>query len=455
MIKKRIFLLIVLSFLIGIHSPVSATGDLQITCEPNVRIYLNGKFKRETTSEENGMFIEGLAPRQYTIRAVKQGFKPFTKIVRVQNGRTFEVKIAFTTPAAQNKDLKPVHQKEDMGDQNVGTLVLRSVPLYADIYLDGQQIGKSDIEVSNVLAGWHIIKFVFKGNTLEGPYRITPNQTLSLKAHFKKRIIIRDTGQKKKKRQAVNTLPESFREKKWRLFTNSIGMTFVYLPPGTFLMGSPPDEYGRDTDEAQRRVKLQAGLYLQITEATQRQWKAVMGSNPSYFSRQRGDYPVESVSWNEVQAFILRLNDREETKRYRLPTEAEWEYACRAGTKTPFSYGRCLSTRQANFDGNYPMFGCPKMTSRPGTLPVASLAPNAWGLFDMHGNVWEWCQTGGNQSSFRDIPGLDAPTWESFHVGRGGSWGLDARYCRSANRCWYLADAKLLNLGCRLAFTAE
>ena len=170
----------------------------------------------------------------------------------------------------------------------------------------------------------------------------------------------------------------------------SINYKMVYISPGTFMMGSPSSEPKRDSDEQQHKVTLTKGVYIGVTEIAQSQWKAIMGNNPSYF---KGDnLPVEQVSWNDCQEFIRKLNQQEGGNKYRLPTEDEWEYACRAGTTTPFSTGSCISTDQANYNGNYPMPGCSKGRYRKKTIEVASFPPNAWGLYDMHGNVWEWCQ---------------------------------------------------------------
>ncbi|MCD6273560.1 MAG: formylglycine-generating enzyme family protein [Deltaproteobacteria bacterium] len=222
-------------------------------------------------------------------------------------------------------------------------------------------------------------------------------------------------------------------------FANSIGQEFAYIKPGTFMMGSPSNESGRHGGEKQHKVTLSRKFYMQTTEVTQGQWKAVMGNNPSIFKK--GDnYPVECVSWNDAQKFIRKLNKQEGIDKYRMPTEAEWEYACRAGTTTPFSFGRCLSTDQANYNGKYPLDGCSKGKYRKKTVSVASFSPNAWGLYDMHGNVWEWCQDSCNWESkvvtdtYRD--GIVDPfcTKGSRWVIRGGCWSFSARCCRSAIR---------------------
>jgi formylglycine-generating enzyme required for sulfatase activity len=180
-----------------------------------------------------------------------------------------------------------------------------------------------------------------------------------------------------------------------KVIKNGIGMKFMLISAGKFVMGSPPDEPRRDDDEKQHEVVLSKPFYLQTTEVSQGQWKEVMGDimdNPSYFEECGDDCPVESVSWDMAQEFIGKLNQMEGTNKYRLPTEAEWEYACRAETKTPFYTGECISTDQANYNGNYPAKNCPKEEYRKKTVKVGSFQPNAWGLYDMHGNVWEWCQ---------------------------------------------------------------
>ena len=233
----------------------------------------------------------------------------------------------------------------------------------------------------------------------------------------------------------------------------SINYKMVYISPGTFMMGSPSGEKGRDSDERQHKVTLTQGFYMGVIEITQGQWKAVMGNNPSRF---KGDNrPVEKVSWNDCLEFIRKLNRQEGGNKYRLPTEAEWEYACRAGTATPFyTYtGNCISTDQANYDGNYPMPGCSKGKYRKKTIDVASFSPNAWGLYDMHGNVWEWCQDWKGNYPSRHVTDPDGPSSGSFRVNRGGSWNEYARSCRSANRYFNASDSRYDYSGFRLART--
>jgi formylglycine-generating enzyme required for sulfatase activity len=231
---------------------------------------------------------------------------------------------------------------------------------------------------------------------------------------------------------------------------NSIGMKFVRIPPDTFMIGSPPKEPGHTFNEKQHLVTLSKEFYIQTTEVTQSQWKEVMGNNPSKFNKCGDDCPVEKVSWNDVQDFIHRLNQRDGSGIYRLPTEAEWEYAARAETKTPFSFGQCLTTDQANYDGNYPFPKCSNGEFRKKTVPVASFSPNNWGLYDMHGNVWEWCQDWYKSYPPGSVTDPTGPRKGSSRLHRGGSWFSGAGPCRSANRNFSSPGARKFDLGFRL-----
>ena len=231
-------------------------------------------------------------------------------------------------------------------------------------------------------------------------------------------------------------------------FVNSIGMKFALIPAGSFMMGSPSDEQGRDSDERQHRVTLTKRFYMGATEVTQGQWKAVMGSNPSNFKCD--DLPVEMVSRNDCREFIRKLNSKEGGNKYRLPTEAEWEYACRAGTTTPFFTGGCISTDQANYDGNHPMPRCSKGVYRKKTIEVASFSPNAWGLYDMHGNVWEWCQDWKGDYPSGHVTDPEGPSSEAGRALRGGSCLNYAWSLRSANRVGLNSDYRSYDCGFRV-----
>lgn len=230
-------------------------------------------------------------------------------------------------------------------------------------------------------------------------------------------------------------------------------MVFCYCPPGTFTMGSPASEEDRSEDEAQVPVRISKGYWMARTEVTQGQWEAVMGSNPSYFKGSK-DLPVEKVSWEEVQAFIAKLNGLVSVPgglKLTLPTEAQWEYACRAGTESAFAYGDTLTSVQANFDGENPYGSTKKGVYLGKTVKVGSYAASAWGLQDMHGNVYEWCLDAWDGNS-KYIGGTDrVGTAGSYRVVRGGSWLLSGRFCRSAFRVRSEPGFRGSGLGFRLA----
>jgi sulfatase modifying factor 1 len=236
-------------------------------------------------------------------------------------------------------------------------------------------------------------------------------------------------------------------------FTNSIGMKFVWIPPGTFLMGSPKEEEGREDNETQHKVTLSKGFYMGVSLVTQEQWQAVMGNNPSEFEGEK-NLPVERVSWDMCQEFIKKLRDKDK-KFYRLPTEAEWEYSCRAGTTTPFHFGETISTQQANYDGNFVYGNGNKGVFREKTMPVNTFPGNAWGLHDMHGNVWEWCQDWHSNYPKNDVVDPQGPGKGEGRVLRGGGWYENPRRCRSAYRDWYIPNHRNYNCGLRVCFFVE
>ena len=227
-----------------------------------------------------------------------------------------------------------------------------------------------------------------------------------------------------------------------------------WIEPGSFLMGSPEDELERDTDEGpQHQVTLTEGFWLADTACTQALWQAVTGANPSHFS---GDpeRPVEQVRWQNVQGFLRKLEALAPGCRAALPTEAQWEYACRAGTDTPFSFGEQITPEQVNYNGKYPYAGGEKGLYREQTAPVKSLPPNPWGLYEMHGNVWEWCRDGLRKYDSEPREDPTGPVLEAEDVPRvvrGGSWFSDARWARSAYRRTWLPGYRLRDQGFRLS----
>ncbi len=197
-------------------------------------------------------------------------------------------------------------------------------------------------------------------------------------------------------------------------------------------MGSPKTELGREDDEVQHQVTLTRGFWLADTTCSQALSQEIRGSNLSFFKGQ--DLPVENVSWNDAQDFLSKINERKPGLNLCLPTEAQWEYACRVGTETPFWFGDNITPEQVNYDGNHPYADGAIGLYREKTLPTKSLQPNSWGLYQMHGNVYEWCA-----DWYGDYPAgltIDPPGPETgqFRVLRGGCWISIGSFVRSADR---------------------
>lgn len=231
------------------------------------------------------------------------------------------------------------------------------------------------------------------------------------------------------------------------LFTNSVGMTFVKIPAGSFLMGSSDrDDMAYGDEKPQHRVNLTKDFYMGQYPVTQAAWQAVMGNNPSHFKG--ANRPVECVSWVDAQEFIRKLNQKEGTDAYRLPTEAEWEYACRAGGTTRYTFGDNPDELK-----NYAWYG----DSDNGTHPVGKKNANAWGLYDMHGNVWEWVEDGYEKDYYQRSPSSNpcnlTQNSKTFRVLRGGSWGSEPLYLRAASRYYNDPADRYSRLGFRLAKT--
>jgi formylglycine-generating enzyme required for sulfatase activity len=293
-----------------------------------------------------------------------------------------------------------------------------------------------------------------------------------------------------------------------KTITNNIGMKLVRIPAGRFKMGSPTSEqdvaikesavfWNRKPGEAypgeyrveapQHNIDITKTFWLGIHEVTQKQFKQVMSYNPSYFSKDdegkdeleyfdaskpadgkskvagvdTSDFPVENVSWEEALEFCKKLTARDEVKpygwMYRLPTEAEWEYACRGGAPSyqVFHFGNFLTSKQANFDGNYPFDGAPKGPYLARTCKVGSYQKNRLGLYDMHGNVQEWCADWYDDGYYRRTPSNDppGPAMGKERVIRSGDWNYHAKDCRSAARDCMGPGSRSKYVGFRVALS--
>ncbi len=233
----------------------------------------------------------------------------------------------------------------------------------------------------------------------------------------------------------IDPLPE--------LLEDTLGMTFRLIKPGTFMMGSPETEKHRSHDEAQHQVTLTSPFYMAIHPVTQDIFERVMGYNPSWFKGER--LPVEKVSWTEATKFIDSLNSMLfgiSSWAYRLPSEAEWEYACRAGTTTAYSFG--------NSSDELEEFGWFGMNSDWETQPVGGKQPNPWGLHDMHGNIWEWCVDGWSHYPQDPVSDPIGNPHSHHRIARGGCWGSHGGNCRSADRIRCHSASSYNDLGFRL-----
>ena len=250
---------------------------------------------------------------------------------------------------------------------------------------------------------------------------------------------------------------------------DGVTLELVWVPPGVFMMGSKDtprsiasksggiDSWASD-EYPRHKVSITNGFWMGKYEVTQAQWQTVMGNNPSHFKEAGPKTPVEKVSWNDCQKFMQKVSQRT-GQTFRLPTEAEWEYACRAGTETAFHYGDTLTSNQANFNGEhpYPHDEAAKGVDLGKTISVGSYPPNAFGLYDMHGNVFEWCQDWYGENYYQNSPVSDpsGPSYGLGRVTRGGSWREYAGNCRSAYRNGLIPNGCYFIFGLRVVMTSE
>jgi formylglycine-generating enzyme required for sulfatase activity len=254
------------------------------------------------------------------------------------------------------------------------------------------------------------------------------------------------------------------KQKEAKYFREELGkdviLDLVQIPFGSFVMGSPNTEASREEiDESPQHQVTVPGFFMGKYEVTQAQYQAIMDNNPARFQFNGAKNPVEQVTWDDAKNFCHKL--KQKTGRdYRLPSEAEWEYACRAGTKTPFYTGETITTELANYNGSdiYNIYAAePKGQFRQGTTPVGTFRPNPFGLYDMSGNLSEWCQDR-YHPNYQGAP-TNGRSWETtftedYRIVRGGSWKDVPRYCRSASRAWYSPFFKISHIGFRVVLSS-
>ncbi len=383
--------------------------------------------------------IEGhiLAPGNYIIRVEKDGYESFQQRITISPGRTGSVYALLRSiqPRSAHLWVNPIPSDARVRILNIGPRYTPGIELLP---------GRYHIEVT--AAGYE--------NHLEWIEVAGGEDKIMAVPLLKTRV---ETPVQPLSSQPATSEP--FRAgNKQAVTVKGVTFNMVYIPAGEYLRGSPENEPGRDKiRETQHRVRITKAFWMGETEVTQGLWQAVMGYNPSHFKACGSDCPVEMVSWNISQEFIRRLNGLVSGGGFRLPTEGEWEYAARAGTTTPFHTGNCLSTSQANYNGNTPSTGCPNGEYREKTVPVGSFAPNTWGLYDMHGNVAEF--TADWFDSYRTGVVTDPKGTQPGHLAsrvyRGGSWYHNDDRCRSSIRNTILPDNDFRYdfLGLRLART--
>ena len=293
-------------------------------------------------------------------------------------------------------------------------------PSHAVVKIDGQTVTKAKLNGLRRPAGSYVIETKAQGyesKKLTITTQIGEDSTVNIQ--LKKRPVVRAVIPGRKE------------------YTNSIGMKFVWIPPGMFALG------GR------HQVTIKKGFWMSRYEVSQMEWQKVMGENPSKYKG--ADLPVDRVSWNDCQEFMNKLNSLEKTSKYRLPYEAEWEYACRAGTPTKYSFGEVINKKQANFNdlpSNYTM----KMIASLKPTAVGALGGNRWGLYDMHGNMEEWCQDWFDPDYLENCAKVDpkGPKSGFARVLRGGSWNIKAANCASSARRCFSVSKRGYTFGCRV-----
>jgi formylglycine-generating enzyme required for sulfatase activity len=372
-------------------------------------------------SDIGGIPVEGkeITPGAHTVKVVKEGFDPYEQKIRIEPGRR----------AAIHAVLSPLKPK-------TGRLFVDAVPSGAQVkvlniaprFTQGMELdpGRYQVEVS---ATGHETKREWV-EIEEGEDKTVAFRLSAVQAPSSREPSGRESGAGASKTFTVS----------------GVSFKMIRIPAGEFMMGSPSSEPGRGNDETQHRVRITKDYWLGETEVTQGLWKAVMGSNPSRFSSCGDDCPVEQVSWNDCREFIGRLNSMVPGGRFRLPTEAEWEYGARAGTTEAIYRGsmRILGDNNCpeldpiawyggnscvNYSGGWDCSGWKEKQyscSSCGTHPVGKKRANQWGLYDMIGNVWEWCEDWYGNYPSGSVTDPTGPSSGSLRVLRGGSWNDSA-----------------------------
>ena len=414
-------------------------GRIWVRCVPGVLVFLDGDLKGITVAEINGIILDDIDAGRHVLVLSRRGAQPYKQSVTAMADEIVLVQPDLPdlrVPAGGLRDRGP-----DVGLLRVESLSVRCM-------LDIKELGLSDLpkgrlkwDLDGVPTGDYAITAKSEGISLACKTTVRRNRVAEVVFDLTEGKV-RDVGEERRHAEATVELQLRGRMAWAKADAKTLGLvfppgwSFVPLRPGSFTMGSPPvetDAFG-EGDESAHKVTLTHTIWMSAYETTQAQYSELTGRNPS-FGTKAPRYPVVSVTWDDVQGFIGRLNKRERQEgrlpmgwAYRLPTEAEWEYGCRAGSSAVYCYGN---------EGPLWDFAWYNGSSRRRHHAVGGKRPNAWGLYDMHGNVWEWCQDwyAGRYPRGKQLDPL-GPQTGKCRVTRGGSWLNAPQNCRSAVRSW-------------------
>ena len=419
-------------------------GYIQVTCEPGIQVFLDGKFKGVSNVGQGGFIMTGIAAGSHSLKVFKEGFSAQEDTVNVVAGKVLEYKVRPFVPKMKITQRGASESQQVV--RKVGSLKIQSLPVGCRISITALGIDSKKQQdewmVDQVPLGTYRATFSALGKEVEHSFQVGEGRETHLFVN-----ILEGKVDDRTARIPDPITPVALPSTRGKPITiPGLGLELLPVAAGEFMMGSPSNEKDRGKDETLHRVKISKPFWLGTYEVTQDQYQSLMGTNPSYFKG--GRRPVEKVSWNDAVSFCNKL-DQQERKAgrvppgytYSLPTEAQWENACRAGTTGPYA-GDSLGD-----------LGWYSTNSGSKTHDVGLKAANPWGFHDMHGNVWEWCADWHGSYPSGSVTDPQGPGSGSGRVHRGGSWLYYARNCRSAYRYRLTPVYRINDLGFRLCLS--